>query len=70
MKENKYEKDVDFIHLINELRRIKTTNSSKEMIYDFGRIYNDANNHLIVFYKINGMKAMEIIDEMIEQNEK
>ena len=69
MKENKYAKDTDFIHLIDELRRIKKTNDSQEIIYNFGRIYNDAMNHLVAFYQINGEKAMEIIDRLVKEND-
>ena len=69
MKENKYAKDTDFIRLIDELRRIKKTNNSREMVYDFGRIYNDAMNHLVAFYQIDGEKAMEIIDRLVKEND-
>lgn len=69
MRENKYEKDTDFIHLIDELKRIEKANDSKAIIYNFGRIYNDAMNHLVALYQIDGEKAMEIIDKLVKEND-
>ncbi len=69
MKENKYEKDAAFIHLIDEFKRIEKRKDPNEIISNLGRIYNDAINHLVAFYHIDGEKAMEIIDKLVEKND-
>ena len=68
MKENNYEKDKVFMELINELRRIERTKDPKEMLYDFGRLYNEAMNQLVAFHQIDGEDAMDIIDELVFGN--
>ena len=40
------------------------------MTHNFGRVYNDAMNHLVVFYQIDGNHAMEIIDKLVKENDR
>ena len=57
--------DDKLLRYIKEMKKIEETNDSHGMIYDYGRIYNDAMNYIVVTYQTGGDKAMEIIDELL-----
>jgi len=42
-------------------------NDPAEMVHNFGKIYNDATNHLAAFYQIDGFETMDIIGKLIKE---
>ena len=70
MKKDTFLKDPEFMRLIKELQRIEESNDSFDMTHNYGRLYNDAMNHLVVVHQIDGEEAMSIIDRLVKDYEK
>ncbi len=70
MKKDTFLKDPEFMRLIKELQRIEESNDSFDMTHNYGRLYNDAMNHLVVVHQIDGEEAMSIIDRLVKDYDK
>ena len=62
---NNIKEDKQLMNYVNEMKKISASNNNNKMLHDYGRIYNDASNYLVLTYQIDGNKALDIIDELL-----